>query len=46
MNRHGKYLPRDRLGGRVPNDAEIIIKILERESGVAAMASRRSSVKS
>ena len=30
--RHDKYLPRDHLGGRVPNDAEIIIKIRQREN--------------
>src|SRR5580658_2329344 len=30
MTRHGKYLPRGHLGGRVPNDAEIIIKVRER----------------
>src|ERR1700722_14370749 len=35
MTRHGKYLPRGHLGGRVPNDAKIIIKFRARGNGGA-----------
>jgi hypothetical protein len=44
MTRHGKYLPRGHLGGRVPNDAEIIIKFRARGNGVNAIAAGNGSV--
>jgi len=46
MTRHGKYLPRGHLGGRVPNDAEIIIKFRARGNGAKAMASAPASMES
>ena len=44
MTRHGKYLPRGHLGGRVPNAAEIIIKFRIRGNGAEAIASTVVSV--